>query len=251
MSRRKVVLNLGSLFVQSYLAKKNSSQGLEEILKGVFDIIGPIMIGPSSSHTAGAARLGKLARAILGEAPSQVLVKLHGSFAQTYRGHGTDKAIVAGLLDFSPDDERIPAAFNYAAAAGMKVEFAKSNLADAHPNTACLELVGKSGRKATVTGASIGGGNIVVNQINGYQVELTGEYATLITIHEDRPGVVAQVTQVLAQEKVNVAFMRVSRRERGAEALMIIESDEPISGNAYEAAAKLPSVKFAMLVPPI
>jgi len=222
-----------------------------EIMKGVFDIIGPIMIGPSSSHTAGAARLGKLARAILGEAPCQVIVKLHGSFAKTYRGHGTDKAIAAGLLDFSADDERIPAALTLASKAGMKIEFIKSDLGAVHPNTACLEMLGKSGRKAVVMGSSIGGGSIIVTQINGYQVELTGEYATLITIHEDRPGVVAQVTQVLAQETVNVAFMRVSRQERGAEALMILESDEPISQLTYQIVATLPKIKLAMLVPPI
>jgi L-serine dehydratase len=227
------------------------NKGLEEAMKGVFDIIGPIMIGPSSSHTAGAARLGKLARAILGEKPSKVVVKLHGSFAKTYRGHGTDKAIVAGLLDFSAEDERIPEALACATATGMEVEFFRSDLGSAHPNTACLEMVGESGRKATVMGASVGGGNIVINQINGYQVELTGEYATLITIHEDRPGVVAYVTQVLAQEKINVAFMRVSRHDRGAEALMILESDEPISTQAYETVASISMVKLAMLVPPI
>lgn len=220
-------------------------------MKGVFDIIGPVMIGPSSSHTAGATRLGKLARAILGEAPCQVIVKLYGSFAKTYRGHGTDKAIVAGLLDFSADDERIPTALKMASDAGMKVEFIKDDLSTVHPNTACLEMVGKSGRKAVVTGSSIGGGSIVVTKINGYQVELTGEYATLITIHEDRPGVVALVTQVLAREKINVAFMRVSRQERGADALMILESDEPISHSAYDVVANTPMVKLAMLVPPI
>lgn len=220
-------------------------------MKGVFDIIGPIMIGPSSSHTAGATRLGKLARAILGEEPCQVLVKLHGSFAKTYRGHGTDKAIAAGLLGFSADDERIPTALTLAVAAGMKIEFIKADLGAVHPNTACLEMVGQSGRKAIVMGSSIGGGSIIVTKINGYQVELTGEYATLITIHEDRPGVVALVTQVLAQEEVNVAFMRVSRQERGAEALMILESDEPISHHAYDIVANIPKVKLAMLVPPI
>ncbi|MBP2646089.1 MAG: sdhB [Firmicutes bacterium] len=219
-------------------------------MKGVFDIIGPIMIGPSSSHTAGATRLGKIARAILGEEPSQVMVRLHGSFAKTGRGHGTDKAIAAGLLGFSSDDERIPAALTLASAAGMKIEFTRRDFANVHPNTAVIEMVGKSGRKASVMGSSIGGGSIVVTQINGYQVELTGEYATLITIHEDRPGVVALVTQVLAQEKINVAFMRVSRQERGAEALMILESDEPISHQAYDIVANIPAVKVAMLVLP-
>lgn len=220
-------------------------------MKGVFDIIGPVMIGPSSSHTAGATRLGKIARAILGEAPSQVIVKLHGSFAKTYRGHGTDKAIVAGLLGFSPDDERIPDALTIASAAGIKIEFVKTHFANVHPNTACFEMVGESGTKAIVMGSSIGGGSIMVTEINGFQVKLTGEYGTLITIHEDRPGVIALVTKILAQEKINVAFMSVSRQERGADALMILESDEPISRHAYHMVANIPMVKSAMFVPPV
>ncbi len=220
-------------------------------MKGVFDIIGPIMIGPSSSHTAGAARLGKLARAILGEEVQQARILLHGSFAQTYRGHGTDKALVAGLLGFAADDERISSALTIAAEAGLAVEFVKADLGDVHPNTACIEMVGKSGRKAQVMGSSVGGGSIKITRINGYDVELTGEYATLITIHEDRPGVVALITHVLAQEAVNVAFMRVSRQERGAEALLILEADEPISRHVYDIVANLPKVKLAMLVEPI
>lgn len=220
-------------------------------MKSVFDIIGPIMIGPSSSHTAGAARIGKLARAILGEIPTQATVKFHGSFAQTYLGHGTDKAIVAGLLGFSADDERIPEALTLAAQAGLAIEFVKADLGDVHPNTACIEMVGQSGRKAQVMGSSIGGGSVLITKINGYDVELTGEYATLITIHEDKPGIVALVTHILAQEAVNVAFMRVSRQERGAEALLILEADEPISHHAYELVAHLPKVKVAMLVSPI
>jgi len=219
-------------------------------MKGVFDIIGPVMIGPSSSHTAGATRLGKIARAILGEEPSTVIVRLHGSFAKTGRGHGTDKAIAAGLLGFSSDDERIPEALMLASAAGMKIEFVKQDFVKVHPNTALFEMVGRSGRKVSVMGSSIGGGSIIVTQINGYQVEFTGEYATLLTIHEDRPGVVALITQVLAKEKANVAFMRVSRQERGAEALMILESDEPISHQAYKIVSNIPAVKVAMLIVP-
>lgn len=220
-------------------------------MKGVFDIIGPVMIGPSSSHTAGAARLGKLARKILGEEPRHVLVKLHGSFAETYRGHGTDKAIAAGLLDMDADDERLPEALVIAKKMQIDVEFVKADLGDVHPNTAYMEMTGCSGRKAQVMGKSIGGGNVVITMINGYQVELTGEYSTLITIHHDKPGVIALVTHVLAQEAVNVAFMRVSRSERGAEALLILEADEPISSHVYDVVAQLPQIKLAMLVPPL
>ncbi|MDU2064041.1 MAG: L-serine ammonia-lyase, iron-sulfur-dependent subunit beta [Sporomusaceae bacterium] len=220
-------------------------------MKSVFDIIGPVMIGPSSSHTAGAARLGRLARKILGEEVRQVQVKFHGSFAQTYRGHGTDRAIVAGLLDMAADDERLPEALELAKTAQIEIEFLKCDLGDVHPNTVCLEMTGRSGRRAEVTGSSLGGGSIIVNRINGYQVELTGEYFTLITIHQDKPGIVALITHILAQAGVNVAFMRVSRSERGAQALLILEADEPIAESVYEVVSNLPRIELAMLVPPL
>lgn len=220
-------------------------------MRGVFDIVGPIMIGPSSSHTAGAARLGKMAHIILGEQPVEAVIELHGSFAQTYRGHGTDKALVAGLLGLSADDERLKTALDMAQDAGMTVKFTIKDLGDVHPNTAALSLIGASGRKVRVIGSSVGGGNIMITDINGYAVELTGEYYTLITIHRDRPGVIALVTHLLAQEGVNVAFMRVSRHERGAQALMILEADQPIPEHALEVVQHVAAIDVAMLVPPV
>ncbi len=220
-------------------------------MHGVFDIVGPIMIGPSSSHTAGAVRLGKMARIILGEEPQDAVIELHGSFAQTYKGHGTDKALVAGLLGYGTDDERIRNALVIAEAQGLQVTFATINLGDVHPNTVALLLTGSSGRKVRVVGASIGGGNIVIMDIDGYPVELTGEYHTMITIHQDKPGIIALVTHALSQEGVNIAFMRVSRQERGAQALMIIEADQAISEEALRLVSGIGAVKVAILVPPV
>lgn len=218
-------------------------------MRSLFDIAGPIMIGPSSSHTAGAVRLGAMARVILGEPPARAEIRLHGSFAQTCRGHGTDKAIVAGLLGFAPDDERIKNALDLAADFGLEFTFSTVELPDVHPNTAVLALTGASGRRREVTGASVGGGNILITRIDGYPVKVTGQYHTLITIHDDKPGVIAVVTHKLAQEGVNIAFMQVSRSERGAEALMVIEADEPIPEEAVPLIRAVPAMKAVLAVP--
>jgi L-serine dehydratase len=217
---------------------------------GVFDIIGPVMIGPSSSHTAGAARLGKMAGTILGEPPVKAAITLYGSFAQTYKGHGTDKALVAGLMGFDADDERIKDAISLAGKSGLEVIF-KSGQGDFHPNTAEFELSGVSGKTAKVRGASIGGGSIRITSIDGYEVEFAGEYHTLITIHKDKPGVIANITQILAQQNVNIAFMRVSRKQKGAEALMILETDQPIAVRAINAMNELSGIESALVVKPI
>lgn len=220
-------------------------------MPGVFDIIGPVMIGPSSSHTAGAAKLGRMARTILGEAPVKALVKLHGSFAKTYQGHGTDKAIAAGLLGFAADDRRLKEALAIAPATGLKINFTTVNLGDTHPNTAVFFLTGASGRTVKVVGSSIGGGNIIIREIDGYQVEMTGQYNTLISIHRDKPGIVAMVTQILAQEQINIAFMQVSRRQRGAQALMVIEIDQPAPPSMLTEIRSSPAINLALSIPPL
>lgn len=220
-------------------------------MRGVFDIVGPVMIGPSSSHTAGAVRLARLARNILGEEPQKAVITLHGSFAQTGTGHGTDKALAAGLLGMSTDDERIRDALDLARRQGLDISFTTADLGDVHPNTAALRLTGRSGRITTVVGASVGGGNVVVTSIDGYSVELTGAYHTLITVHHDRPGVIAAVTAILARENVNIAFMRVSRKTRGAQALMLLEADNAIPGAVLTAVRRMPAVESAFLIPPL
>lgn len=220
-------------------------------MRGVFDIIGPIMIGPSSSHTAGAARIGLMARKILGEEPLQATIELHGSFAQTYKGHGTDKAIIAGIMGFATDDERIKDALSIAVSNGLKYQINTTDLGDVHPNTAVIYLIGESGRMTRIVGASLGGGNIRITNIDGYDVELMGQYHTLISIHQDRPGVITKVTSILAKYKINVAFMRVSRKSRGAEALMIIEVDEAISDDVLEETKQVQGVTHSFRIPPI
>lgn len=220
-------------------------------MHGVFDIVGPVMIGPSSSHTAGAVRLGLMARQVLGEAPVKAEILLHGSFARTYRGHGTDKALVAGILGFAPDDERIRDALQIATRQGMKYRFAPVSLEQAHPNTAILTLTGASGRVTRVRGASVGGGNILITNIDGYEVELTGAYPSLITIHRDRPGVITQVTQIFSRYEVNIAFMRVSRRNRGETAMMIMELDDVPAEEVVEACREVCDVENAFSIPPV
>lgn len=220
-------------------------------MHGVFDIVGPIMIGPSSSHTAGAVRLGLMARKILGEKVLKAGIQLHGSFAQTYRGHGTDKALIAGILGFAPDDERIVSALNIAKNQGVAYSFQTIKLEDAHPNTAIIHLTGETGRVAKVCGASVGGGNIMITNINGYAVELTGEYPALITIHRDKPGVITQVTQILARYAVNIAFMRVSRQNRGESAMMIMELDDEPADEVIDDCTNVYDVEKAFAIPAI
>lgn len=221
------------------------------LMRGVFDIIGPIMIGPSSSHTAGAVRLGRMVRSILGEEPKKATVYLHGSFALTHKGHGTDKAIAAGLLGLETYDERIRNVFDLIKEERVEIEFIVADLGDVHPNTAKIVAIGESTREVKVTGASVGGGNIVINEINDYPVELTGNYHTLITIHEDKPGIIAIVSHILAQNEINVAFMRVSRQKRGAQALMIIEVDHDISPKALESIKSIAAIEVALLIRPL
>jgi L-serine dehydratase len=220
-------------------------------MHGVFDIVGPVMIGPSSSHTAGAVRLGLMARKILGEEAVRAEINLHGSFARTYRGHGTDKALIAGILGFAPEDERIREALQIAHDHGLEFSFQTVNLEEAHPNTAVIYLVGRSGRTARVRGASVGGGNIMISNIDGYNVELTGQYPALITIHHDCPGVITRVTQILAHAAVNIAFMRVSRQNRGETAMMIMELDEEPAATVIEECQQADNVEYAFAIPAI
>lgn len=217
----------------------------------LFDIVGPIMIGPSSSHTAGACRLGELARAIFGSTPAHARVLLHGSFASSGPGHGTDLALVAGLLGMQPDDPRIPCAFDLADQEGLAFEFANVDLGDVHPNTAVFELGSKTGEVMRVTGSSLGGGEVVVTEIDAFDVELSGELPALVVEHIDRPGEIAAVTSILAESGVNVAAMRVSREKRGAGALMIIETDAQTRTDAIERMLEHPGILSVRKVPAI
>lgn len=217
----------------------------------VFDLLGPIMVGPSSSHTAGAVRLGAMARKILGEAPVQGKLLLHGSFATTGKGHGTNLALVAGLLGMAADDERIPKASKIAEELGLHIYFETGDLGEVHPNTVMFDLLGVQGSHVRVVGSSIGGGTIVIRQINDFQVEVRGDYPTLVILHQDHPGVVAQVTLLLATAQINIARMLVSREKKGAQALMVLETDQPIDNAVLELLRKLPRIDQALAIEPL
>lgn len=197
----------------------------------IFDILGPVMVGPSSSHTAGAARIGNMARILLGEEPAAARIHLCGSFAETGPGHGTDRALLGGLLGMKPDDLRIPFAFDEAKKAGLAYEFDEIELRDAHPNTALIEALGKNGRHLEVQAASVGGGRIEVSKLDGIEVSFTGEYNTLIIRNHDESGVIAAVATILNQLRINVANMSLCRPKRGGTALMVIETDQHIKAS--------------------
>jgi L-serine dehydratase len=194
----------------------------------LFDIIGPVMVGPSSSHTAGACRLGLMARAIFGGTPQHARIALHGSFAATGEGHGTHRALVGGLIGIAPDDLRLKHAYDEAKAAGLEWEFVEVDLGeDAHPNTAVIEL-SRGDDSVTVRGASVGGGRIEVTEIDGFPISLAGDYHTLVVLARDEPGTIMTITGLLAAERINLATMRVDRTGRRKDALMTIEADERV-----------------------
>ncbi len=194
----------------------------------VFDIIGPIMIGPSSSHTAGAVRIGRYALNILGARPVRADIYFSGSFAKTYKGHGTDKAIVGGILGMDTDDPGIKYSFDTAGHRGLEFAFHTCEIENSHPNTAFIVLKSEGGKTVEVQGASVGGGNIVITQINGTNVEITGKFTTMIVLHRNIPGMISDVTTVLARHGVNIGRFDLKRSPKGGKGVMIIELDSDI-----------------------
>ena len=194
----------------------------------LFDIVGPVMIGPSSSHTAGAARIGRVARRLLGEDVAEARVGFCGSFARTWRGHGTDRAVVGGLMDVAADDARLRDSLDEAKRRGLRVTFEEIQLKGAHPNTVRLRLRGVSGKQIEVIGASVGGGSIEIREIDGLSLRVTAQKHTLIIAHRDTPGIIARVSSLLAGAPVNIATMQLYRSTAGGYAVMVLECDEPI-----------------------
>jgi len=193
----------------------------------VFDIIGPVMIGPSSSHTAGAARIGKAALDFFGKEPTWARIHLYGSFAKTYKGHGTDFALAGGLLGFDTDDKRMSQALEIAKEKGLTIEFIEDEAATDHPNTARL-IIGDDKEQIEVVGISIGGGVIEITELNGFELRLSGSHPAILIVHNDRFGAIAAVAQILAEHEINIGHMAVNRKEVGQDALMIIETDSDI-----------------------
>ena len=208
----------------------------------VFDIMGPIMVGPSSSHTAGAVRIGRMARTLLGDEPVKAALHLHGSFATTGVGHGTDKALIAGLLGMAPDDLDIPISFDIAAERGLKFTFDEEDLRDAHPNSVKLVLTGESGRKMKMQASSIGGGRIMVDKLDGVWVSFSGDFHTLIVQNMDNQGNLTDVTNALALARVNVANMSLHRSSKGGNVMMIIETDDPMPDAIVALIEKQPGI---------
>ncbi len=217
----------------------------------IFNIIGPIMIGPSSSHTAGVVRVGLISYNIFGKTPKDIEVIFYGSFAKTYIGHGSDKAIMGGLLGMNTNDENIRHSLSLAKKNGINFKFTTSEDITKHPNT--LKIIGKSIKDdiITITGESVGGGNIVIRKINDLAVELDGTYDTILINHVDLPGVVKNVTSVLYENKINIANMKVYRSEKGGNAMMIIESDEKLEETITTKISDIINIKNATIIPKI
>ncbi len=217
----------------------------------VFDVLGPNMIGPSSSHTAGAAKIAYLAQKMITGPLLQVDFTLYGSFARTYRGHGTDRALLGGIMGFTTDDMRIRNSFEIAENKGIAFTFQPDEEeTDVHPNTVDIHMVNKAGQEMTVRGESLGGGKVRISRINKVQVDFTGEYSAVIVIQKDRPGVVAHITKALSDRNVNIAFMRLFREGKGNVAYTIVESDGHLPENIREELLKNEHVHDVMIVQP-
>ena len=217
-------------------------------MTSVFQIIGPVMVGPSSSHTAGAARLGNIARCICDEEPVRVDFYLHGSFARTWKGHGTGKALLGGIMGMDPADERIADSFYLAAETGMQYNFHTADLGEVHPNSVKIVMQTADGRIWEMLGSSIGGGKVTVSSINGMDIEFSGDYPTVITFHRDQPGAVAQVSEILSHHNINIAFLKVFRSSRGSDASMVIECDQEVEPELLEEIKALQVIKEVMFI---
>ena len=217
----------------------------------VFDVLGPNMIGPSSSHTAGAARIGFLAQKMIGGSVVKVDFTLYGSFARTYHGHGTDRALLGGIMGFDTDDMRIRDSFDLASEQGIAYSFTPNELeTDVHPNTVDIRMENAAGQVMTIRGESLGGGKCRIARINGVEVDFTGEYSTVIVVQQDKPGVVAHITKVLSDKGVNIAFMRLFREAKGHTAYTIVESDGRFPEGIEEPLRDNPNVRDVMIIEP-
>lgn len=217
----------------------------------VFDVLGPNMIGPSSSHTAGAAVIGALAGKIMTPPIKKVEFTLYGSFAKTYRGHGTDRALLGGVMGFSTDDTRIRDSFRIARERGIDYAFTPNETeTDIHPNTVDVRMENEAGQVMTVRGESLGGGKVRIVRINGVSVDFTGEYSSVIVIQQDQPGVVAHITKVISDLGINIAFLRLFRDAKGHTAYTIVESDSRLPEDILDALRENPNIRDVMLVQP-
>ncbi len=217
---------------------------------GLLDMVGPVMVGPSSSHTAGACRIALLARHTLIHPPHKARLILHGSFAKTAKGHGTDLALAAGLLGFAPDDSRIPGAFVEAAAAGLELEFTTADLGDVHPNTVMIEVASED-EEITVLGSSLGAGFVRILAVRGFEVVFSGSYHTLLVLHDDKPGAIARVARVIADDEGNIATLHSARLKRGGLAMMSIEIDRRLDQYVLDYLTRVPYIHWLRMLPEV
>jgi L-serine dehydratase len=217
----------------------------------IFDMIGPVMIGPSSSHTAGVVRIGRVARRIHGTQPLEAKITFFNSFARTYEGHGSDRAIVAGLMDYKTDDIRIRDSFKYAEEYQLQFQFkAVGNASIMHPNTVKLNLVSK-GKETEVLGESLGGGKINIAEINGFTANFSASLHNLIITANDQRGSIAFISDVLNHDDCNIATMSVSRKGRNDMACLVIEMDSGIRPLTIDYLKSLSWVKEVIYIPNI
>lgn len=218
-------------------------------MRSLSEILGPVMIGPSSSHTAGACRIGKISNIIVNEKIKEVVFYLHGSFGKTYKGHGTDRALVGGLLGMDTDDKRIIDSMEIANKEGLVYSFVEENLGNNyHPNTVKLQIITESNRKTSIIGSSVGGGNIEILNIDGKDVYFTGKYNTLLINHIDKPGIVHSVSGILCKENINIAYLKVFRDKKGDNASMVFELDDVISSNIIEEIKNVKNIKSCVFI---
>lgn len=215
---------------------------------GIFDVIGPVMVGPSSSHTAGAVRIGLFARLLLGSQPDNAEIALHGSFAATGEGHGTHLALLAGLLGLGTDDERIPEARHLAEEARLHYTFCDEYLGEVHPNSVRIKLVHETS-VLEILASSVGGGRIRVFEIDGFPLDLDGEYPTILMAYPDQPGWVAVVSSILANAQVNLASIQAHRASKGGQALLTIKCDQVPPSGTLEALRALPKTNWVRFIP--
>ena len=227
------------IIIKKIFVKKRLKERLKRMNISIFDVSGPVMVGPSSSHTAGAARLAYIARLIAAKPFHKVSFGLHGSFASTYKGHGTDRALVAGTLGLREDDERIEYSFDIAKKEGLEFDFYNTDLGSVHENTVKITFYLDNGEKVNITGSSVGGGQILITRINSFPAEIEARLSTIITNHNDKKGVISDITKILANNNINIAVMKLTRSARGKLACCVIESDQQIPDSVAEQLRKV------------
>lgn len=214
----------------------------------IFDVIGPVMIGPSSSHTAGAARLSRIAAAIVGKSFHKIVFGLHGSFAKTYKGHGTDIALLAGALGIREDDERLAKAYVLADQAHMDYQFEETELEGVHENSVRMTFYCDDGDIQQITGSSVGGGQIQICRINDFETEFSAGSAALLINHRDEKGMISKITGILSEAGLNIAVMKLSRRSKGDMAFCVIETDGDISRDVVRAIQAMDAVWYVRAI---